>query len=102
VIVDLLDPPAARPHLGDGYRVDARIIVWEGEDVLMVPSGALFRHGESWAAFAVRGGRARLATVEIGRQNASEAQVLRGLAEQDVVVLHPSDRIEDGVSIRAR
>jgi HlyD family secretion protein len=102
VIVDLLDPPDARPALGDGYRVDARIVVWEGEHVLEVPTGALFRHGEAWAVFVVRNGRARLETVEIGRQNASEAEVLGGLEEQDVVVLHPSDQVGDGVAIRAR
>lgn len=102
VIVDLTDPPEVRRSLGDGYRVDARIVVWEDPDVLRVPSGALFRREEQWAAFAIEGRRARLRTLRIGQQNGLEAQVLDGLREGQRVVLHPSDRIDDGVLVTPR
>ena len=28
VIIDFDDPPEQRPALGDGYRVEVRIVVW--------------------------------------------------------------------------
>ncbi len=101
VIADLVDAPDARTALGDGYRLDARIVVSETSGVLKVPAGALFRRGEEWAAFAIEGGRARLTRVAVGRQNDSEAEVSAGLSNGQLVVLHPSDRIEDGVSVSA-
>ena len=47
--------------LGDGYRVEVRIVTWESADVLKVPTGALFRAGEQWAVYAVSDGRAQQA-----------------------------------------
>jgi HlyD family secretion protein len=102
VIVDLVDPPAHRPTLGDGFRVEARIVVWEDDDVLKVPAGALFRHDRDWAVFVVENGRAVLRTVQIGRRNGLEAQVLDGLEEDELVVAHPGDRIFDGVAVAPR
>ena len=96
VIGDLVDPPG---RLGDRYRVEAHIVLWEGADVLKVPAGALFRRGESWAVFLVRGGRARLRELAVGRRNPDEAEVLRGLAPGEEVVVHPSDAVADGVRV---
>jgi HlyD family secretion protein len=103
VILDLVDPQPAWQGLGDGYRVEVRVIEWEQAGVLRVPSSALFRHGEGWAVFALDGdGRAVRRAVEIGRDTGTEAEVLGGLSEGDRVILHPSDRIEDGVVIEPR
>src|SRR5262245_31311129 len=102
VIVDLTDPPAARSRLGDAYRVEARIVVWESADVLKVPAGALFRHNGGWAVFAAEGGRARLRPVQVGHNNGLEAQVLGGLDEGAAVVLHPSDRVQDDAAVAPR
>ncbi|MFM7148372.1 MAG: efflux RND transporter periplasmic adaptor subunit, partial [Gemmataceae bacterium] len=57
IIVDLVDLPTKRSTLGDGYRVEARIIIWEGKDVVKVPAGSLFRQGNVWQVFRVEGGR---------------------------------------------
>jgi HlyD family secretion protein len=102
VIVDLVDPPEKRPTLGDAYRVEARIVVWEATDVLKVPAGALFRRGDGWAAFVVAGGRAEERAVEIGHRNDAEAEVLAGLGEGERVVLYPGDRVRPGVRVAAR
>jgi len=85
--------------MADGYRVEASIVVWEADDVLEVPSSALFRHGGQWSVFVIEGGRARRRAVEIGQRNATASQVLSGLEEGARVVLHPSDQIEDGVRV---
>lgn len=100
VIIDFVDPPAARAGLGDGYRVEARITVWDEPDVLKAPTGALFRVADSWAVFVAReGGRVERHSIRIGRRNGEEAQILEGLAEGDTVIVYPSDRVHDGVRI---
>jgi HlyD family secretion protein len=102
VIVDFVTPPDQRRALGDAYRVEARIVVWEAERVLKVPVGALFRSEGDWTVFAVRSGRARLLRVEVGHSNGRETAIVSGLTAGDEVILHPSDKIADGVAIRLR
>jgi HlyD family secretion protein len=99
VVSDLVEP---EPRLGDGYRVEVRVVVWEGADVVQAPASALFRAGEDWAVFVVEGGRARRRVVEVGEQGTFEAAVRDGLAEGETVVLHPSDRLRDGARVSPR
>jgi HlyD family secretion protein len=102
VFVDFTEPRAKWEALGDGYRVEARIVVWEGESVLKAPAGAFFRQGDAWAVFRNVNGRARLTPVNLGRTNGLEAQILDGLDEGETVILHPSDRIKNGVAVTHR
>jgi HlyD family secretion protein len=102
VIIDFTDPPERWQSLGHGYRVEAHIVVWRGEDVLRVPVSALFRHGEDWAVFVLIEGRARLREVVVGHRNSLAAEVLEGLEAGERVVLYPSDRVFDGVAVTAR
>jgi HlyD family secretion protein len=102
VILDIVEPRETWAQLGDAFRVNVRIATWESEDELRAPLGALFRVGQSWAAFVARNGRASLTPVSIGQVNGRDAQVISGLKEADQVVLHPSDRIRDGGRISER
>jgi HlyD family secretion protein len=102
VILDFTDPREKWEALGHGYRVEARIVLWEGDDVLKLPLSALFRDGERWAVFAVEDGVARLRHVERGRHTGLEAEILSGLEEGQRVVLYPSNRVADGVPVVAR
>jgi HlyD family secretion protein len=103
VVADFTDPPEVRRALGDAYRVEAKVVVWEAADVMKVPAGALFRGPDGgWAVFAVRGGRAVRTAVELGHNNGVEAEVHSGLTAGDVVVLHPSDQIRDGGRVTGR
>jgi HlyD family secretion protein len=97
VVAALAEAPSG---LGDGYRVEARIVTWAADDVVRVPTSALFRDGAVWGVFVVEAGRARRRVVEIGRRSASDAQVVRGLVPGDRVILFPSDRIADGARVR--
>lgn len=101
-ILRLTAPPAARARLGHDFRVFARILVLRREDTLAVPLGALFRRGEDWAVYRLADGRARETVVEIGPRNREVAAVFDGLDAGDRVVLHPSDRVADGVAAIAR
>lgn len=100
VIADLVSPPEARRGLGDGYRVEARVVVWEADAVVRVPAGALFRRGGDWMAFVIEDGRARLRAVKAGRAGAQEVQVLEGLQPGETVILHPGNRIRDGQRVK--
>ena len=102
VIVDFDEPAERLRLLGHGYRVEVAIVVWRGEDLLKVPVGALFRIGGDWALFVVEDGSAVLRRIEIGHMNGTEAEVLGRLEAGETVVLHPSDRIADGVAVTAR
>lgn len=102
VVIDITEPVERWRSLGHGYRVEPRILLWESKDVLKLPLSALFRNGTEWAVFVSRGGRARLQTVAIGNMNGIDAEVLKGVAAGDAVVVHPSDRVSDGARIEPR
>jgi len=88
--------------MGDRFRVEARIVTWQGDRVLQVPTGALFRRGGDWMTFLFDGGKARLAKVEIAHNNGVTAEVRSGLSEGQRVLLHPPDVVEDGAKITPR
>jgi HlyD family secretion protein len=100
VIADLLTPPEQRPSVGDNFRVEARIIVWEAADAVKVPAGALFRQSDQWATFLLVEGRAQLRTVKAGRSSGVEMQVLDGLKRGDKVILYPGSRVHAGQRVR--
>jgi len=92
-------PDADWTPLGDGYRVEARIVVWTRPDALVVPTGALFRHAGGWAAFVVDNGRALLRPVETGQRGVTDVEIIAGLHPGERVVLHPSDKLAPGAEI---
>jgi HlyD family secretion protein len=107
-VVDLTDPPERWRRLGHGYRVEARIVLWQGENVVKLPLPALFRDratagaDSEWAVFVEERGRARRRVVLRGEHNGLEVEITAGLEPGARVVLHPSDRVVDGVRITPR
>lgn len=101
VIADLVDPVEVRPTLGDGYRVEARIVTWESDNVLRVPAGALFQWDGTWRTFVVESGRAVLRLVKVGRSNGIDTEIVDGLAQGETVIVYPGDRVEDGSRVRS-
>lgn len=99
VILAVDEPP---PTLADGFRVEARIVIWRGEDVLTIPASAVFRDRNRWSVYAVEDGRAQLRAIEIGHRGPTEVEVIRGLRDGDTVIIHPGDRISDGVRVKPR
>jgi len=102
VIVDFRSPRSQWARLGDAYRVNARFVIWEGEDVLRVPASAVFRAGDGEAVFVVTEGRARLRPVDTGRSGGLATQVIEGLAEGERVIVHPDRDLTDGARVRER
>ena len=96
VVGDLDQVPAS---LGTGYRVAGDIIVSRSEDVLTVPTSAVFRSETGWAVYTVDGGAAALTPVELARRNEDRAEVLSGLSEGAQVVLFPPRSLEEGTRV---
>lgn len=84
--------------LGHGFRVVAHITLWKGQ-VMAIPVGALFRDGSDWATYVVEDGQAQLRVVTLGERNDTFAQVVSGVQGGEVVILHPSDRISEGIAV---
>jgi HlyD family secretion protein len=89
-------------RLGDGYSVEARVIVSESAGAVLVPASALFRDGARWATFVVAGGRARLRHVDVAEQGDGVVAAVGGAEVGEKVVLYPTDALSDGVRVRAR
>ena len=102
VIADIVSPPEEWEKLGDGYRVETKFILWEEDEVLQVPSSALFRRGDQWAVFVVDGEFARLRNVQLGRRSGLTAQILSGVEAGELVITHPDDSVEAGVRVSRR
>ena len=100
----LIDPTSTNERwraVGDGFRVDVRIVVEERADALMLPISALFREGEQWVTFAVVGGRVHKRPVTVATRN-SQAAVISGLRENDLVVVYPASGLAEGSRVDAR
>jgi len=102
VIADFTSAAELWQRLGDGYRVEARFILWHKDHVLQVPASSLFRYQGGWAVFVNDGNRAIRREVKVGQRNGLVAQILLGLTQGETVINHPSDDIEDGTRIKPR
>ncbi len=102
VIADITSDAAEWQELGDGYRVEAEIILWQAADVLQIPASALFRFNDGWALFVMENGKAVRRLVKVGKRNGLSAQILEGVAAGENVITHPDNSIDDGVPVRLR
>ena len=97
IIGDFVDAPK---FFGDAYRVDVRIVIWDGKNVLKAPLSSLFRCGQSWCTFVAQDGKAIRRRVEVGQRSDFEAEIRQGLKEKEAVILHPSEQIHDDSKIQ--
>ena len=102
VVIDLTSPREQWKRLGHGYQVEASIIRWQGDKVLQVPVGAIFRRQERWAVFRMENGRAKLVELSVGHINDTSAEITDGLSEGDAVIVHPGELVVDGVKVSPR
>lgn len=99
VVLDFVDPIHAFASLGDGYRVEVHVVIWESDNVLRVPTSALFRRGEAWAVYVANEARTHERRVRLGQRTGQDAEVIEGLSEGELVVLHPGDTLVDGARV---
>jgi HlyD family secretion protein len=102
VVIALTDPRERWAALGDGYRVEARLVLWQAPQVLKVPLGAVFRQGDHWAVFRIDAGVAHLVPVRVGHRGETEAEITNGLSDGATLAVYPGDRVKDGVRVKPR
>lgn len=101
VLLDFADRTSNLASIADGFRVIVNIVIWQQPRVLRLPATAMFRRGDGWAVFVVRGGRARLQPVQVGAVNDDFAELRAGAEEGEQVIVHPSDQVGDGTAVHS-
>ena len=66
---------------------EAKVLVGELADVLVVPVQAIAEHKGEFYAFVEKSGQTKLQKVKIGENNETHVQVLEGLTEGEKVAL---------------
>jgi HlyD family secretion protein len=99
VVVELTGSNGVAQTLGDGYRVEVRVVLWEQDKVLKIPIASLFRQGDQWAVFVATRRRVDSRSVIIGHRTDQEVEILQGLTEGERVVIHPGDTLRAGSRI---
>jgi HlyD family secretion protein len=102
VVIGLDPDRPADDGLGEAYAVDVTFVLSRRTGVLRVPASAIFRHEEGWAAFVVRGGKARLQRVTLGPNDSITFELRGGLTEGETVILHPGELVREGVRVAVR
>jgi len=101
-VIDITSAPDKRATLGDGFKVDVRVLVQVVENAVKVPVSALFPVGARSALFVVEGGRARQREIEVAARNGVEAWVKTGLAPGTPVIVYPPTALKDGARVTTR
>jgi len=105
VIIELGRLPDNHQKLGEGFRIDARIILSSQENVLLVPSAALVRQGAGWQVLVHQNGRAIAKNVDVKQRNADvvwlDPDAANGVQKGDSVLLYPGT-ITDGQRIQVK
>ena len=102
IISNFTSPHDLWQRIGDGYRVEAKFILWQDDDVLQIPASSLFRYKDGWAVFVAKDGYAQRREVSLGQRNGLTAQVLEGIKTGELVINHPSDDVENDSKIAQR
>ena len=102
VVLDFAEPLDKVQTIGDGFRVEAHVVVFRQDNALKAPVGAIFRDGDGWAVFTVEDDRARKRALKVARRNGVEAMIEDGLKEGERVVVYPSDALKDGSRLEIR
>jgi len=102
VILSFTDPIEKWASLGDAFRVEAAIIIDRADKAIKIPLSALFRQNEKWSVFKVVDGVAMIQEVAVGRKNDRFAEIEQGLEVGELIIVHPGNSVEDGVSVVER
>lgn len=101
-VLEIMEPTERFSGLGHQFRVLVRIVTWQSNDTLQIPTSALFRSNGNWAVFKFENGIAKLTEVTPGHMTADRAEILKGLLEGEKLIVHPSDEIENGTKVEVR
>lgn len=77
------------------FKLSARV------GAVIVPVNALIFRSEGMRVAEVRGTKAELVPITIGRDYGTEVEVLSGITAQDEIIENPSDSLTSGTEVRA-
>lgn len=75
--------------------------LWEGDDIVQIPTSAWFRVEDRWSVFVIDARRERIQGVKPGCRAGLVTQIAEGLSPGDIIITHPGDRVRDGVRVAA-
>lgn len=106
VVLDITTPAPQRPQLGDGFKLDVKILVQSEESALMVPVSALFTQADQSLLFRLEGDRVRRQAVQVISRNGLHAWVKPEAGDSlpvgAALVVYPPATLRDGLRVRAR
>ncbi|MBC7982755.1 MAG: efflux RND transporter periplasmic adaptor subunit [Candidatus Obscuribacterales bacterium] len=76
-------------------------LVRESGKALVLPEQVLVPEREKQFVFAVRDGKAQKTEVVLGRRRPGEVEILQGLSAGDVVITEGTQKVRDGMPVRA-
>ena len=101
-IIDITSPPEKWQALGDGFKVDVRVLVQVVENAVMIPVSALFPVGARSGLFVLDKGHARLREIEVAARNGALAWIKTGLTKDTQVIVYPDTKLKDGDRVKTR
>lgn len=101
-IIDITTPAQQWTTLGDGFKVDVRVLVQVAEKAVKVPVSALFPIGAKSALFALAQGHARLREIEVVARNGADAWIKSDLPVGTLVIVYPDRKLKDGDAVKPR
>ena len=107
VLIELTSEKKLWKRLGHGYQMGLSVVLWEAAEVVTVPLTAAFRKSlsqeksqeNSWAVFVIQEGVVTIRDVTLGHRSGLTAEVISGLREDEIVVLHPSNKVMKDVRV---
>jgi HlyD family secretion protein len=101
-VVDITSPADEWRALGDGFKVDVRILVEVVEKAQLVPVSAIFPMGARSGIFVLKNGRAHLQDIAVNARNGVEAWVKTDLPNGSQVIIYPDNKLKDKDRVKPR
>jgi len=95
-----IDVDNASGELRPGAYAEVHLQIPEGSRSLLLPVSALIFRSEGLRVGVVRGNKAELVPVVLGKDYGNEVEVLSGLNEDDQVISNPPDSLASGATVQ--
>jgi RND family efflux transporter MFP subunit len=95
-----VDVDNARGELMPGAFLSVHFKLRSSTGAVAVPVSALIFRSEGIRVGVVRGGRAELVPITLGRDYGTEVEVMSGITAQDEIIENPSDSLTSGTEVR--
>jgi len=86
--------------LRPGMFARVRLFTRDLQEALVVPEQAIVPQGDEWFVYRVVDGKAQRAKVDIGQRREGKAEIMKGLADGDLVVTAGQLKLREGVAVQ--